>query len=92
MHADRNRRYRARTRRVTDHSPVYEVQSRVLAGFVVSKSLTVPASMRKPFGGHEQCHNCGRSASAFLRVCALRPHRPHTQRRRLSGKSGDQPP
>ena len=79
MHADRNRRYRARVQCVTDHGPVIEQEtgpSRRLEG---SEASTEPSAERKsPVHGH--CHHCGRSASSSLRLSPLR------RKRRLGGK------
>jgi hypothetical protein len=92
MHADRNRRYRARTRRVTDHSPADEHEAGLLDGLAVSNRLKVPWALGRSPGGHMQCQNCGRAASAFLRLSALRPRRLHTKRRRIRGESAGRPP
>ncbi len=74
MHAERSRRYRARVGRVTDHGPVMEHETGLLRGLEVSEPLREPSSGRTS-PGHSRCHHCGRSASSFLRLSALRPER-----------------
>ena len=79
MHAERNRRYRARVRRVTDHGPVIEQETGLLRRFEGSEALREPSAERiSPV--HSHCHYCGRSASSSLRLSALR------RERRLDGK------
>ncbi len=79
MHAERNRRYRARVRRVTDHGPVIEQETGLLRRFEGSEALREPSAERiSPV--HSHCHYCGRSASSSLRLSALRCER------RLDGK------
>ena len=73
MHAERNRRYRARVGRVTDHGPTSEHATGHLGG-----SRAVPAGLSEPSPsgrspGHYRCHHCGRPASTFLRLASLRP-------------------
>jgi hypothetical protein len=80
MHAERSRRYRARVGRVTDHGPAMEHETGLLRGSEFSEALREPASGGKS-PGHSRCHHCGRSASSFLRLSALRA------RRRLGKKS-----
>jgi hypothetical protein len=74
MHAERSRRYRARGGRVTDQGPVMEHETVFLRGLEVSEPLRELSSGRKA-PGHSRCHHCGRSASSFLRLSALRPER-----------------
>ncbi len=74
MHADRNRRYRARQHRVTDHGLSKEHEAGLLPGLEAGSALNASASRRKP-PGRWFCHHCGQSASAFLRLSALRPGR-----------------
>jgi hypothetical protein len=74
MHAERSRRYRARVGRVTDHGCVMEHETGLLRGLEVSEPLREPSSGRKA-PGHTRCHHCGRFASSFLRLSALRPER-----------------
>ncbi len=67
MHAERNRRYRARVRRVTDHGPVIEQETGLLRRFEGSEALREPSAERiSPV--HSHCHYCGRSASSSLRL------------------------
>jgi hypothetical protein len=74
MHAEGSRRYRARVGRVTDHGPVMEQETSLLCGLEVSEPLGEPSSGRTS-PGHSRCRHCGRSASSFLRLSALRPER-----------------
>ena len=83
MHAERNRRYRARIQCVTDHGLAKE-----RAG-VPSLKLDVAAdlSQRQPSRkspAHGFCHNCGRTASAFLRRSAVRTRRHRGNKRPIS--------
>jgi hypothetical protein len=73
MHAERNRRYRARVGRVTDHGPTREPEAGHLCG-----SRAIPAGLSEPSPsgrspGNYRCHHCGRPASTFLRLASLRP-------------------
>lgn len=72
MHADRNRRYRARRQRVTDHGLVKKPGAGLSLGLEVDAPLSEPMSSRRS-PGYRLCHHCGRSALAFLRLSALRP-------------------
>jgi hypothetical protein len=74
MHAERNRRYRARVRRVTDHGPAMEHETGLLGRSEGSVALREPSSAGMP-SGHNHCHHCGQSASPFLRLSALHPER-----------------
>jgi hypothetical protein len=76
MHAERNRRYRARMRCVTDHDPAKEPEGRPSLNLDVGAALSQPALSRKS-PGLSFCDNCGRSASAFLRRSALRTRLRH---------------
>jgi hypothetical protein len=87
MHAERNRRYRARTGRVTDHGPVMEHEAGLLRRLEASKALREPSSERAP-PRHGHCHHCGRSASLFLRLSVLRSElRPGKKRQIIRGAS-----
>ncbi len=73
MHAERNRRYRARVRRVTDHGLAREHETAQWGG-----TGAVPAGLSEPSPGgrspaHYRCHHCGRPASTFVRLVCLRP-------------------
>ncbi len=84
MHAERNRRYRVRARRVTDHGLVTEQETGLLRRFEGSEALREPSAERiSPV--HSHCHYCGRSASSSLRLSALR------RKRRLGGKRQSSP-
>jgi hypothetical protein len=72
MHADRNRRYRARRRCVTDQGPAKECKAGSLLGLRATTDTGGPSASRKS-AGYLFCHHCGRSASVFLRLSALRP-------------------
>jgi hypothetical protein len=74
MHAERNRRYRARQQRVTDHGLSKEHEAGLLPGFEGGSALNASSFSRKP-PGPWFCHHCGHTASAFLRLSALRPRR-----------------
>ena len=93
MHAERNRRYRARTGRVTDHGPVMEHEAGLLRRLEASKALREPSSERAP-PRHGHCHHCGRSASLFLRLSVLRSElRPGKKRQIIRSASRfDRPP
>ena len=86
MHAERNRCYRARQlHRVTDHSLAKKHEAwplRRLEGDPVSNE---PSSTRRA-PGHQFCHHCGRSASAFLRLSPSR--RSHLRSRKSSINRG----
>jgi hypothetical protein len=72
MHADRNRRYRARVRCMTDHGAV---KAQRTAALVRLEVFAVPseASSSIRSSTRYRCHHCGHSASAFVRRSALRP-------------------
>jgi hypothetical protein len=72
MHADRNRRYRARRRCVTDQGPAKECKAGSLLGLRAITDTSGPSASRKS-AGYLFCHHCGRSVSVFLRLSALRP-------------------
>ena len=71
MHAERNRRYRARGARVTDQGPARERDTGLLGGSEGTAVRSKPPD--GPSSGHDRCHHCGRAALAFLRLAALRP-------------------
>lgn len=96
MHVERNRRYRARVGRVTDHGPAREHETGHLAGSGAVLVLAAP-SEPSPGGrspGHYRCHHCGRPASTFLRLAALRPRgcRGEKTHIRCRGPRHDRPP
>jgi hypothetical protein len=72
MHADRNRRYRARVRCVTDHGVVKTHKTAALVRLEVFAALSEASSSRKSSTRH-RCHHCGHSVSAFVRRSALHP-------------------
>jgi len=78
MHADRNRHYRARRQRVTDHGLSMAHQVGLSPGLVVE---TAPSSGMS--SEHRRCHHCGHPASAYLRLSALRGR--HRGKRRAAG-------
>ena len=86
MHAERNRRYRARMRCVTDHGPAKEPERRPSLNLDVGAALSQPAPSRKSLG-LSFCDNCGRSASAFLRRSALRTRRHRESKRQIRSKA-----
>ena len=79
MHAERSRRYRARSRCVTDQGPATERKAGSLLALRAYAEVAEPSVSRK-FVGYRLCHRCGRSASAFLRLSALRPEYPRRNR------------
>jgi hypothetical protein len=70
MHADRNRRYRARQRGVTDHGAPKEHEAGLLPRLAIRRAASEPSSSRRP-SVHWCCYFCGHPASAFLRVSTL---------------------
>jgi hypothetical protein len=85
MHAERNRRYRARMRCVTDHGPAKEPEGPPSPNLDGGARLSQPAPNRKS-PGLSVCHNCGRAAFAFLRRSPLRTRR-HRESKRQIGSS-----
>jgi hypothetical protein len=83
MHAERNRRYRARMRCVTDHGLAKEPERGPSIKLDVDAALSQPPPSRKS-PGHRFCLNCGHSASAFLRRSALRTRRHRGNKRQIS--------
>lgn len=83
MHAERNRRYRARMRCVTDHGLANEPEGRPSPNLDGGAALSQPAPSKK-WPELRFCHNCGRSASAFLRRSPLRT-RCHGESKRQIG-------
>jgi hypothetical protein len=81
MHAERNRRYRARRRCVTDQGPSTECKAGPLLASRARSEASEQSASRK-FTGYRLCHGCGRSASAFVRLSALRPEYPRRNRTR----------
>jgi hypothetical protein len=93
-HAERNRRYRARVGRVTDHGLTREHDTGRLRG-----SRAVRAGLSEPSPGgssprHYCCHHCGWPTSTFLRLVALRPtgRRGGKAQIRHRGRRSDRPP
>ncbi|MGY3619273.1 hypothetical protein ACVJGD_005532 [Bradyrhizobium sp. USDA 10063] len=80
MHAERNRRYRARQRRMTDHGLVKVAHGRLSSGFDVDLA---PASSNRP-SEPLLCHHCGHPALPFLRLSVLHPRRRRAQTRPTS--------
>jgi hypothetical protein len=94
MHAERNRRYRARVGRMTDHGPAREQDTGRFGGSgAVRADLSEPSpGGRSP--GHYRCHHCGRPTSTFLRLVALRPRGRRSGKTdiRRRGRRSDRPP
>ena len=74
LHAERNRRYRARRQRVTDHGRAAALGEGFSPCSDVDATSRAPLSAGRP-PAHPICHLCGRPAAAFLRLSALRPGR-----------------
>jgi hypothetical protein len=93
MHAARSRRYRARGRCVTDHGLANEQKTGPFLESEVGEALREPSSSRKS-PPQWLCHHCRRSASAFVRLSALRPtcHRGKNGRIRRRGPLRSRPP
>jgi len=93
MHAARSRRYRARGRCVTDHGLANEQKKGPFLESEVGEALREPSSSRKS-PPQWLCHHCRRSASAFVRLSALRPtcHRGKNGRIRAKGPLRSRPP
>jgi hypothetical protein len=72
MHAARSRRYRARVRCVTDQGLANEQKAGPFLESEVWEALSEPSSSRKS-PPQWFCHYCRCSASALLRLSALRP-------------------
>lgn len=79
LHAERSRRYRARRRCVTDQGPAIERKAGSLLALRAHTQVAEQSVSRK-FAGYRLCHRCGRSASAFVRLSALRPEYPRRNR------------
>jgi hypothetical protein len=90
MHADRNRRYRARARRVTDQGPAHEPETGPWRGLQGSPAPSDPASSGSS-SAQRRCHLCGRPAASFIRLSALRPRRLRGKKRRIM-RGGPPPP
>lgn len=89
LHAERSRRYRARWQCVTDHGPAVEGEPGLLLECAAVVAVREPSPVREA-PGNGLCHDCGRSASAFLRRSALRP-RPHRGTNNQSGRRSQRP-
>lgn len=74
MHAARNRHYRARAVRVTDHGPAKQPETALSRGLAIAGASRKPLTSSTP-PGHHLCHRCGRSVSPFVRLTGLRPQR-----------------
>ena len=83
MHAARNRRYRARGRCVTDQGPDNEHRAGPFLESEVGEALSEPWSSRTS-PPQWLCHHCRRSASAFVRLSALRPRHNRRKNRQIS--------
>jgi hypothetical protein len=77
------RRYRARGRCVTDHGLANEQKTGPFLESEVGEALSEPWSSRKS-PPQWLCHQCRRSASAFVRLSALRPRRNRRKNRQIS--------
>lgn len=84
MHAARNRRYRARGRYVTDQGLDNEHRAGSLLASDVDGALSQPTSGAKLLPW--LCHHCRHSASALVRVSALRPR--HDRRKTQISRRG----
>ena len=93
MHAARSRRYRARGRCVTDHGRANEQKAGPFFESEVGEALREPSSSKKSLP-QWLCHHCRRSASAFVRLTALRPtcHRRKNGQIRRGGSLRSRPP
>jgi hypothetical protein len=93
MHAARNRRYRARGRCVTDQGPDNEHIAGPLLASDVDAALSQPTSSAKLLP-QWLCHHCRHSASASVRLSALRPRRDHRKKTQISrrGSPRSRPP
>jgi len=94
LHAERNRRYRARVGGVTDHGPAPAPDTGCLGG---SGAVLAGPNEPSPGGrspGHYCCHHCGRLTLNFLRLVALRPRgrRGGTTQIRYRGPRSNRPP
>ena len=85
MHAARNRRYRARSRCVTDQGPNNNHKAGTLLASDVHVALSKPPVGAK-WLSQPICHHCRRSTSLFVRRSPLRPRR--DARRKGSLRSG----
>jgi hypothetical protein len=72
MHAERSRRYRDRSRCVTDQGLARESKTGSLLALRAHAEMGEQSVSRK-FVGYRLCHRCGRSASAFVRLSAFWP-------------------
>lgn len=82
LHAERNRRYRARQRhRVMDQACAKEPEARPSLGSSVNAALSNPS--RRKSSEHAHCHYCGCLASLFVRQSALRSRRRRPARSRI---------
>ena len=90
MHADRNRRYRARQRSVTDHGPPKEHEAGLVPGVKVHSAARERSPSKCP-PGNWRCHFCAQAASAFVRLSTLRPPRHRRKTSRTRGQI-DHPP
>jgi hypothetical protein len=84
MHAERNRRYRARRRCVTDHGPPADAEAVPLCQSAGDIATNVPLSAPTRVPEPPACHYCGHSPSLFVR---LSPLPPRSSRRQLGGPS-----
>jgi hypothetical protein len=71
MHAERNRRYRARRQCVTDHGLAKMPDGGLSPGSDINATSNPPSSSRRA-PAHWTCHRCRRPASPFLRLSAIR--------------------
>jgi len=82
MHAERNRRYRARRQCVTDHGLTKRPDEGLSPGSDINATSN-SSSRRAP--AHWTCHRCRRPASPFLRLSAIRRARRRDQIRAIYG-------
>ena len=86
LHADRNRRYRARRRRVTDHGLPQKHKTGLFRRLEVDAALSEPSPSEKP-SRQQHCHHCGRMASQFLRLSAFPPGRRRGQNSKTAAEA-----
>ncbi len=86
LHAERNRRYRERNRRVTHQGSAPEAIRREITSSDVAPAVAPSKQMPISGNGKHCCHFCGSTASEFVRQRFLRPTRgSRANRRRRRG-------
>lgn len=83
MHAQRNRRYRARHRRVTDQGPARPRITNQSAALAIGTAATArPAVVARPLR-RISCHCCGNPVSNFVRQSPIRRPLRRSREKRL---------